>query len=221
MSKKFYLGARTEPDLREEFKNTLYGKYPEIAKGQVAVLRKMRRVQTDPIITDPNHPDYNPKNVRLHHARHQVIDFFVPEEGYMVPCTCISSTTQEPDIDKFCPFCQGEGYLWDEVFVDCYKSKGPWRPAGAALNEAILSPGLINTTLMIFYVRSDIPITRADKLVELWSDEEGQPRRPYRRKALYRIGTPIDFRSDNGRIEYWELDTYEEQRKFLNGPKAG
>jgi len=32
----------TEPDMRKELKNTLEGHYPEIAKGQKALLRKMR-----------------------------------------------------------------------------------------------------------------------------------------------------------------------------------
>ena len=40
---------------------------------------------------------------------------------------------------------------------------------------------------------------------------------PYKRKHLYRIGTPIDYRSDNGKLEYWKLDCFEEDRKFLNG----
>ena len=73
---------------------------------------------------------------------------------------------------------------------------------------------------MIFYTRSSVPVTKADKVVELWTDTEGDVIRPYRRESLYRIGTPIDFRSDDGKLEYWKLDCYNEQRKFLNGPEG-
>jgi len=80
---------------------------------------------------------------------------------------------------------------------------------------------LTNIPLVVFYTRSSVPITKADKIIDIWTDEEGQPQRPYRRKSLYRIGTIIDYRSDNGKLEYWKLDCYEEQRKYLNGPRVG
>jgi len=45
MSKRYLypLSGSTEPDMRREMNNTLDGGYPELAKGQSALFRKMRR----------------------------------------------------------------------------------------------------------------------------------------------------------------------------------
>jgi len=56
-----------------------------------------------------------------------------------------------------------------------------------------------------------------DKIVELMTDTAGDPIRPYQRKAIYRIGTSIDFRDEYGKLVFWRLDCYEEATKYLNG----
>ncbi len=213
MSARFYKDSRmTEPDMRAEFNATLDGEFPEIAKGQTQVLRKMKRTPTDTAAD-------NPKLVKILRGRKQMRDYFVPEEGYLVPCECIDEVTKEPDVDHFCPICQGEGFIWDEIFIETYK-RILRSDVGLSTKEDVIEPGLTNIPLVIFYTRSSVSITKADKVVELWTDTEGNPIRPFRREAIYRIGTPIDLRSDNGRLEYWKLDCYSEQRKFLNGPEG-
>lgn len=220
MSKRFYKGTqRTEPDMRAEFNATMDGLYPEIEKAQKVLFRRMKRVATDPIITDPADPAYDKDQVRRFHSKGQVQDYYVPDQGYLQFCPCIDKITGESDLDTFCPVCQGERYIWEEVWIDAYRVLAANSSQGAT-NESIIKPGLTNIPLMVFYTRSSVPVTRADKIVEVWTDEEGQPKRPYRRKALYRIGSAIDFRADHGKLEYWKLDCYEEQRKYLNGPKA-
>lgn len=179
MSKRFYENLGTEPDMRQEMNNTLDGKYPEISKKQIAVLRKFRRP--------------------------------------LIQCACVDPNTHEPDKDTFCPFCWGEGYLWDEVFFDVYRVILK-SDVGNALKESLINPGLINEPLVIFYTRSSVDITGKDKVVELVLDSEGDPVRPLQRKKIYHIGTAIDLRSDHGKLEYWKLDCYSEYRKFLNGP---
>ena len=42
--------ARSEVDMRQEFINTLSGHFPEIAKGQTGLLRRMRRTSTGRLI---------------------------------------------------------------------------------------------------------------------------------------------------------------------------
>jgi len=177
----FYPG-RTEPDMRQELNNTLDGKWPEIAKKQPALLRKMRRDSYDNLI----------------------------------PCACVDELTHEPDRDTFCPICHGDGWIWDEVDVDIYRVI-LGSDVGQAIREEVIGPGLMNIPLMIFYMRSTVDITQDDKVVELVLTTEGIPVRPWQRKALYRISSAIDLRSDNGRLEYWKLDCYEEKHKFLNG----
>jgi hypothetical protein len=131
-------------------------------------------------------------------------------------CSCISPVTREPDKDHFCPYCHGEGFLWDEIFLDFYKIV-LGSEVGNANNDTLAQPGLIEPGLVVFFTSSSETITKNDRIVELVLDVEGEPVLPYQRRALYRIGTPIDFRSDNGKLEYWKLDCFIEERKFLNG----
>lgn len=214
MSKDFYKKARrTEPDMRAEFNATMDGEFPEIAKKQSHIFRKMQRQATDPVVDDTTLE-------RKFRGRTQIIDWFVPEEGFLIPCACVDLITKEPDVDHFCPICQGERYLWDEIFIDTYKVDLR-SDVGRSTKQDLIQPGLTNIPLMIFYTRSSVNVTRADKVVELWTDSAGDIIRPFRRRTLFRVGSTIDFRSDNGKLEYWKLDCYAEQRKFLNGPSGG
>jgi len=174
--------SSTEPSMRDELDNTFDGVFPEVAKKQQAVLRRMRRTDT----------------------------------GELIPCPCVDELTKEPDRDTFCPVCGGEGFLWDETWLDVYKIVIR-SDVGLAGKEDLFAPGLMNVPLVLFYTRSTVDVSEQDKLVELVLDDEGEVVTPYERRELYRIGTAIDFRSDNGRLEYWKLDCYAEKRKFLNG----
>ena len=160
----------TEPDLRQELKNTFKGHYPEVSKAQEALFRKMR--------SDAN--------------------------GNLIKCPCVDSVTDEPDIDVFCPVCHGEGYLWDESYIDIYKVD--------QRNELIYK-----APVMVFYCISSVDITTKDRIIELVLTEDGKVSDPVRRKARYKIKQAIDHRADNGRLEYWKLDCYEKAYKFLNG----
>lgn len=175
---------RTEPSMRDEMINTLDGFYPEIAKGQPAILRKMRRDSL----------------------------------GKLQRCDCVDAVTHEPDKDTFCPFCQGEGYYWDENYIEMYKVRFTIGQGHGSLNEELTTPGLINVPLMVFYTRSSVDFTIDDKIVQLVLDEAGGIVQPPRRQALFRIGALLDYRSDGGRLEFWKVACYGESRKFLNGP---
>jgi hypothetical protein len=184
VSKRFYSTrtGSTEPNMRQEFNNTLDGIFPEVPKAQSAILRKMRRDSSDQLIE----------------------------------CPCVDDLTHEPDLDTFCPVCHGEGYLWDESWIDVYKVILR-SDKGLSTKETLISPGLMNISLVSIYLKSSVDITDKDKVVEMILDTSGTPVRPYRRKFIYRIGTIVDFRSDNGKLEYTRLDCYAEKRKFLNG----
>lgn len=186
MSTRFYNTGRTEPDMRKELSATFDGIFPEIAKAQKVVLRKMDITK---------------------------------------PCECVDILTKEPDKDVFCPICLGEGFHWEETFLDTYKVIIR-SSVGLSSKEELISPGLVNIALVSFYFRYGLTLNTTqgrsipDRIVELVLGVDGKPVRPYRREHVYRIGTAIDFRSDHGRLEYWKLDCYEEQVKFLNGPEG-
>ena len=160
----------TEPDMRKELKNTLEGHYPEVAKNQKVLLRKMRKDTNDQLIS----------------------------------CPCVDAVTDEPDRDIFCSVCHGEGYVWDETYIDCYKI--------ILRNELIYK-----SPITVFYCTSLLEFTDKDKIIELILDSEGKVAQPIRRRARYKIEKAIDYRGDNGRLEYWKLDCYEKVYKFLNG----
>lgn len=138
------------------------------------------------------------------------------DAGKLIPCACVDKVTHEPDKDSYCPFCQGEGYYWEEEWIETYKVQVK-SEVGNALKEQMIAPGLQNTPLVVFYTRYSVEVTEDDKIVEVVLDTEGNPVRPYKRKRLYRIGSAIDLRSDNAKLEYWKLDCHEEHNKFLNG----
>lgn len=183
--------SRTEPNMREEFINMMSGKFPEIRKRQKYVLRKMR--------TDSNND--------------------------LIECACIDILTLEPDKDIFCPICFGERYIWDEVSVEGYKQVIQ-ASVGLATKENLIGPGLTNLAYVSFFFDYQLDLNlfpknvTPDKIVELVTNIAGSPVRPFQRNKIYRIGTAIDFRADGGKLEYWKLDCYEEQVKFLNGPQG-
>jgi hypothetical protein len=134
----------------------------------------------------------------------------------LIACPCVSPLTHEPDKDTFCSICHGEGWLWDEIWTDVY-SVELGSDVGKAIREEIIAPGLENIPLMVFYMRSSVPVTMDDKIVEMKRNVDGTVSQPYKRARLYRINALIDLRSDNGKLEYFKLDCYAEERRFLNG----
>jgi hypothetical protein len=185
-----YTNSYTEPDMRKELHATFDGLFPEIAKAQKIVLRIMKR----------------------------------GEDGKLIKCACVDVVTGEPDKDIFCPICLGEGFIWNEIISDTYKVVIK-SSVGLSSKQDLFTAGLTNIPLVSFYFRHDIPINIindqcTDKIVELVKDTEGNLVRPYTRQRVYRVGTAIAFRSDRDKLEYWKLDCFGEQVKFLNGPKS-
>jgi len=140
-------------------------------------------------------------------------------DSKLIKCSCVDLVTHEPDIDTFCPICHGEGNLWDETLVEGYKQTIGSTQSLVA-DERQLKSGIINVQSINFYTRYDTVYTQEDKLVELYLTVDGEIVIPYRRKKIYVINTTLDFRSDYGRLEYWKLSGYEQERKFLNGVKG-
>jgi len=136
----------------------------------------------------------------------------------LIECDCLDDTTKEPDKSSYCPFCAGEGYIWDEILVDLYK-RITRNDSGNSITTQV-EASIVNVPIYIFYLKSSVDITEEDKIVLLVLDSEGLPQRPYRRRAVYRIGQLIDYRSDNGKLEFWQVDAVAERDQFLNGPGA-
>lgn len=139
------------------------------------------------------------------------------ESFNLITCPCVDKVTKEPDKDRWCPICHGEGYLWDEVPLQMYRTLSGLSTTNA-LRDRLTSPGLINIPLVVFYIRYDSVITQQDRIVELILDSSGDPVLPMKRKALFVLATVWDYRSDNGKLEYWVAYCHETTRKYLNAP---
>ena len=126
-----------------------------------------------------------------------------------IPCECQDPISREPDKDRLCPICLGEGFKWDETLSKMYKVlRSP--------KEVLLGPGSTNVPSVIFYMRHNANITREDKIVELVLDSEGLPVQPYKRRDVFKIIHLDQLRLDNGRLEYLRLVTIREDVKHLN-----
>jgi hypothetical protein len=126
------------------------------------------------------------------------------DAGDLVICPCVDEKTGEPDKDTICPYCWGEGYLWDEEWITYYKMLVSSHE-GLVRKNQYYKPGVSNIPFVFFYLEHDVVPTRVDKIVEVSLDTEGDVSLPYTREAIYPIATPEAFRSDNGRIEYWRV----------------
>ena len=126
------------------------------------------------------------------------------DDGELVVCPCVDEKTGEPDRDTICPYCWGEGYLWDEEWVTFYKMIVSSHEGLVRKNQPY-KPGMSNIPFVFFYLEYDVVPGSFDKIVEVSLDTEGVISLPYTREAIYPIATAEAFRSDNGRVEYWRV----------------
>ena len=126
------------------------------------------------------------------------------DNGDLVPCACIDDLTNEADRDTPCPYCAGEGYLWDEEWIVYYKMMVASHE-GMVRKDKTAKPGISNIPYAFFYVEHDVIPTRKDKIVEVVRDVDGNVIRPYQREAVWTISTAESLKSDSGRIEYHRL----------------
>jgi hypothetical protein len=134
-----------------------------------------------------------------------------------IPCPCTDKFGSEPDKNTWCPICFGEGWYWDETYIQFYRVLQGAETENS-LRDDLITPGLINVPVVVFYTRYDVLITEEDKIVEIKLDLEGDPIEPVKRKGIYRINAAWDYRSDNGKLEYWKIYTHLEAVKYLNAP---
>lgn len=119
--------------------------------------------------------------------------------NYRIPCSC--NVAKEGQGHQKCSVCLGEGYLWDEHYMEVFKVDigSDQEKAGASLITEI---GRTKKQFCKFYVQSSIVINYEDRVIELELDEEGAIIKPEKRKINWTINTINEKRSDTGRIEY-------------------
>lgn len=121
------------------------------------------------------------------------------ENGYRIPCSC--NVAKEGQAHQKCSVCLGEGYLWDETYVQTFKVDigSDQEKAGASLLTEI---GRTKKQFCKFYLYSNVNIDYEDKIIELQLNEDGSVLKPERRGVSWTVNTLNEKRSDDGRIEY-------------------
>jgi hypothetical protein len=119
--------------------------------------------------------------------------------NYRIPCSC--NVAKEGQMHQRCSVCLGEGFLWDEHYVDTFKVDigSDQEKAGASLLTEI---GRSKKQFCKFYVQNTVAIDYEDKIIELALDENGSLVKPERRNITWTINTLNEKRSDTGRVEY-------------------
>jgi hypothetical protein len=121
------------------------------------------------------------------------------ENGYRIPCSC--NVAKEGQMHQKCSVCLGEGYLWDEHYIDTFKVEigSDQEKAGASLLTEI---GRTKKQFCKFYIQSSHKIDYEDKIIELELTTEGDISKPEKRHITWTVNTLNEKRSDNGRLEY-------------------
>lgn len=140
------------------------------------------------------------------------------DKGQPIDCACIQPL-QGHHASPNCSYCHGEGFLWDEEWVVGYVNSLS-SSSGLANNFLRYNPGILNRDLKIFYLRYDTDLKHGDKIVEVKLDSEGRVSTPYVRESIYKPQTIYDARSDNGRIEFFEVYCREEDAVRPNNQVA-
>ena len=123
--------------------------------------------------------------------------------GDLVPCECVDAVTREPDIDYPCPFCRGEGYLWDEEVVTGYKVNVSSISSSRAFDLVKETFGVLSLPAIVFYFDYLTEPSIRDKIITIELGLDGTPVEPPNRLVSYEINLLRDMRSDRGRVEYW------------------
>jgi hypothetical protein len=118
----------------------------------------------------------------------------------------VSSVDLRTEFDNLipCPYCLGNGFLWDEELIYAYKVVAA-APGGsnAAANFPKTEPGTMYLPAARFFLSYDANPKKDDRIVEIELDVNGDPVTPYNRIAVYEFMLVRAMRADNARIEFW------------------
>ena len=115
-----------------------------------------------------------------------------------------------------CPFCQGEGYMWEEEAARCYTTPGPFIPRrGDVGNRSYeLSTYLEDSTSSIFWFKYDVvPLGAGDSIFILRLNSDGSVyyfvdrngNKHPKRQDRYLITDMSKIYGDTGELAFWRV----------------
>lgn len=117
-------------------------------------------------------------------------------DGNPIRCACVNELTDDPDTDRYCRYCLGWKFYWDEYPAYYYKNDEAYDSA-AGISQDFISEK--------FYIEYNKTITPNDYIIEIKLDQDGVPVTPTQRLTYYDIMRATPMRSDRGRIEFWQV----------------
>ena len=127
----------------------------------------------------------------------------------LIPCSCFNPNTKEGSSDVYCPYCHGEGHLWDEEWFRGIKIRNRMGTQGRIDSIMQELAGLIHPELSYIYTTYDLCPTMDDRIIMAQLDVEGNPQWPIKIGHYYFIEKSDFKRCDKGRLEYWRLTVRE------------
>lgn len=122
----------------------------------------------------------------------------------LISCVCQSKLTDEGEVHVTCPYCFGEGFLWDDAWVSgiLLKHRTLRRRVERTVYEefSVLHPDIT----FMYLVYTSIP-TVDDKILAPQIDTSGQIVWPPKIINDWNIDKADPMRGDYGRVEYWFL----------------
>lgn len=123
-----------------------------------------------------------------------------------IPCTCkYDLVTHEADRDAICAYCDGQGYLWDELWFNGYLSFS----ANLMGNDQTdlqydTSPGVVNTNEPFLFTFHYIVIRKEDWIIRAALDMDGNLMQPIQPQNIYKLLHYRPMRMDFARTEFWK-----------------
>ena len=111
--------------------------------------------------------------------------------------------TDEPDLDRYCPYCHGMGSYWDERFITFYENHDSYKTTENAREEFVSD---------LIYLEHTVDVTSDDYIILVRTDFDGNVIMPLERISFYKTYNVKKYRGDYGRIEYIMVRTREEQQ---------
>lgn len=127
----------------------------------------------------------------------------------LVPCVCLSDVTNEGDRDRFCPYCFGEGFLWDEEWVSglhVLARRGGRRSVQKTIFEQW---GMIDPSFSFMYLPYKVCPSQQDKIISPQITPEGEIIWPIEIMHYFRIDSADPVRNEHGRVELWSVTVRE------------
>ena len=127
------------------------------------------------------------------------------DDEQLIPCACLNSETKEGDRDTPCPYCFGEGFLWDEEWTDiviAFSRLGARKTAEGISQQA---PGLLHPGRVYAYCQYHVNPTYRDRILLPQVDDNNQIMWPLKVRRYYYIEKTDALRADYGWLQYWRM----------------